>query len=93
MPPGLNLQITIDTNFEEGSAHVVELDQSAISVRIMAGRDSERGWPGWLCFRARVRQSECGVVDQHADVVAMAGHSLLDGPSNLAASVRKQRPL
>ena len=39
MPPGLNLQITIDTNFEEGSAHVLELDQIPISVRVVAARD------------------------------------------------------
>jgi hypothetical protein len=40
MPPGLNSQITIDADFEGGSARVLELDRSSVSVRIMPGPDS-----------------------------------------------------
>lgn len=53
MPPGLNSQITIDADFEGGSARVLELDRSSVSVRIMPGRDSGRSWSAWWCFRVK----------------------------------------
>ena len=53
IPPGLKWQITIDTDFEEGSAHVLELDQIPISVRVVAARDRERARPGWWCLHVK----------------------------------------
>jgi hypothetical protein len=53
MPRDLSSQITIDTDFEGGSARVIALDQSSVSVRIMPGGDPERGWPAWWCFRVK----------------------------------------
>lgn len=44
-------QISVDTDFEGGSARVLEIDQERHLIRIMPGGDPERGWPAWWCFR------------------------------------------
>jgi hypothetical protein len=49
---GLNAAFTISTNFESGSAKVIEIDPVTQTIRIMPGGDVDRGWPCWWYLRA-----------------------------------------
>lgn len=41
--------LTVNSDFEGGSARVLEIDHNRGFVRIMPGGDPERGWPAWWC--------------------------------------------
>jgi len=43
--------IVVDTDFEGGSAEVIEIDQAQRLVRIMPAGDPARGWPAWWYCR------------------------------------------
>jgi len=40
-------ELTVDTDFEGGSARVLQIDQEQSIIRIMPGGDPARGWPAW----------------------------------------------
>ncbi len=44
-------ELVVETEFEGGSARVMEVDSDKRFIRIMPGGDPERGWPAWWCCR------------------------------------------
>ncbi len=44
-------ELRVSTDFEGGSAHVLEVDQSAKSILFTPGGAPERGWPCWWYLR------------------------------------------
>ncbi|MCE9529779.1 MAG: zinc carboxypeptidase [Planctomycetes bacterium] len=46
-------ELTVETDFEGGSAKVVAIDQQERSIRFEPGGDPRHGWPCWWNFRIR----------------------------------------
>jgi hypothetical protein len=44
-------QLVVDSDFEGGSARVIEIDQERGSIQIMPAGDPMRGWPAWWSCR------------------------------------------
>ncbi len=44
-------ELSVTSNFEGGSAHVLSIDQNSRTIRFMPAGDPERGWPCWWFLR------------------------------------------
>ncbi|QDS93998.1 Zinc carboxypeptidase [Roseimaritima multifibrata] len=63
--------LVVDTDFEGGSARVVEIDQEKSAITVMPGGDPERGWPAWWYFRVN------GLTEGQPLTVSVVGSSRL----------------
>lgn len=45
--------LTVETEFEGGSARILNVDSAAGVIQIVPAGDPIRGWPAWWCFRVK----------------------------------------